>query len=191
MAAELENLTGIKTASADLLAQMGITLTDEGKASLMAVANSDIQSQTALAHGITAQRGGAEVQALSYYFQAASYDAFLTGAASRVNILTADITSGNMGQNIRNDIQWRARLVEAEQSYANYLKQQPHYSLVYDVNIKHGETDYSNNTAPIGGVTIDLVPDAAWFNAAGAWCGRAFWLPGRPGSGGWTGPAPR
>jgi hypothetical protein len=134
-----------------------------------AAAAHEVQGQTALAQGVIAQRGGTVVEALSYYFQAASYDGSLTEAASRVNILTANITSGNMGEDIRNDIewrdQWRARLAEAEQVYADYVKQQPHYSLVYNVNLKHGETNYSNNTVPISGVTIDLVPDAAWFNA--------------------------
>jgi hypothetical protein len=108
---------------------------------------------------------------MSYFYQAASYDASLSEAASRVNILAANITSGNMGSDIRNDIQWRdqwrARLAEAEQAYANYMKQQPLYFMVYDVNLKHGETNYSNNTVPISGVTLDLVPDAAWFNASG------------------------
>jgi hypothetical protein len=47
------------------------------------------------------------------------------------------------------------------------MKQQPLYFLVYDVNLEHGATNYSNNTAPISGVTLDLVPDAAWFNATG------------------------
>jgi hypothetical protein len=171
--AELDNFTGIRKASADLLAQMGVDLTDAGRAALLeAASSSTVRAETALAKGVDAQRGGTVVEALSYYFQAASYDASLTEAASRVNILTANITSGNMGEDIRNDIerrdQWRARLAEAEQVYADYMKQQPHYSLVYNVNLKHGETNYSNNTVPISGVTIDLVPDAAWFNTAGS-----------------------
>ncbi|MDR2094947.1 MAG: leucine-rich repeat domain-containing protein [Treponema sp.] len=170
---ELDNLTGVRRASLDLLAKMNVQLTARAQDELSgAAAAHEVRGQTALARGLTAQRGGTVVEALSYYFQAASYDVSLTEAASRVNILTADITSGNMGQNIRNDIQWRdqwkARLAETEQVYADYMKRQPHYSLVYDVNLQHGETNYSNNTVPINGVTIDLVPDAAWFNTAGS-----------------------
>jgi hypothetical protein len=169
--AELDNLTGVRRASLDILGKMGVQLTARTRNELSGAAMTrEVQSQTALAQGVTAQRSGTVVEALSYYFQAASYDASLTEAASRVNILTANITSGNMGENIRNDIQWRdqwrARLAEAEQVYANYVRQQPIYSLVYDVNLKHGETNYSANTVPISGVTIDLVPDAAWFNTA-------------------------
>ena len=171
--AELDNLTGVRRTSLDLLGKMGVQLTAQAQSELSgAAAAHEVQGQTALAQGITAQRGGTEVAALSYYFQAASYDPSLTEAASRVNILSANITSGNMGEDIRNDIQWRdqwrARLVEAEQSYADYIKQQPRYSLVYDADLTHGETNYSNNTAPISGVTLDLLPDAAWFNAAGS-----------------------
>ncbi|MDR2094268.1 MAG: leucine-rich repeat domain-containing protein [Treponema sp.] len=170
---ELDNLTGVRRTSLDLLAKMGVRLTARAQGELSgAAAVHEVQGQTALAQGVTAQRGGTVVEALSYYFQAASYDASLIEAASRVNILSANITSGNMGEDIRNDIewrdQWRARLAEAERVYADYMKQQPRYSLVYDVNLKHGETNYSNNTVPISGVTLDLVPDAAWFNAAGS-----------------------
>lgn len=171
--AELDNLTGVRRTSLDLLGKMGVQLTARAQGELSgAAAAHEVQGQTALAQGVTAQHGGTVVEALSYYFQAASYDASLTEAASRVNILTANITSGNMGEDIRNDIQWRdqwrARLAEAEQVYANYVQQQPLYSLVYDADLKHGETNYSNNTVPISGVTLDLVPDAAWFNTAGS-----------------------
>jgi hypothetical protein len=170
---ELDNLTGVRRASLDLLAKMDVQLTPQARDKLSgAAAAHEVRGQTALAQGVTAQQGGTVVEALTYYFQAANYDASLTEAASRVNILTANITSGNMGEDIRNDIQWRdqwrARLAEAEQVYADYMKQQPHYSLVYDAKLKHGETNYSNNTVPISGVTIELLPDAAWFNTAGS-----------------------
>jgi hypothetical protein len=168
--AELDNLAGVRRTSLDLLGKMGIQLTARAQEELSgAAAAHEVQGQTALAQGLAAQRSGTVVEALSYYFQAASYDASLAEAASRVNILTADITSGNMGEDIRNDIQWRdqwrARLAEAEQVYANYVKQ-PRYFLVYNANLKHEETNYSNNTVSISGVTLDLLPDAAWFNTS-------------------------
>jgi hypothetical protein len=170
--AELDDLTGVRRSSLDILSKMGVQLTAQAQNELSgAAAAHEVQSQTALAQGITAQQSGTIVEAMSYYFQAVSYDSSLTEAASRVNILAANITSGNMDADIRNDIQWRdqwrARLVEAEQVYADYMKQQPLYFLVYDVNLQHGATNYSNNTVPISGVTLDLVPDAAWFNASG------------------------
>ena len=141
--AELDNFTGIRRASLELLGKMGVALTEKSKTELAKAAEQQaVNAQTAMAQGIVAQRGGTVVESLSYYLQSASYDPGLTEAASRVTILTANITSGNMGENIRNDIawrdQWRARLAEAEQVYANYMKQQPLYSLVYSANLKHG-----------------------------------------------------
>ena len=166
---EIENQIAVNKATLDLLGKMGVALTAKAKAELQQAANQQaIQGQTLLAKGIDAQRNGTVVEAMSYFYQAASYDASLSEAASRVNILAANITSGNMGADIRNDIQWRdqwrARLAEAERVYADFMKQQPVYFLVYDANLKHGETNYANNTVPISGVTIDLLPDAAWFN---------------------------
>ncbi|GHV71194.1 hypothetical protein AGMMS49928_21940 [Spirochaetia bacterium] len=168
--AELDNFTGIRRASMDLLGQLGVELTEQSRTELAGAAEQQsVNAQTALAQGITAQRGGTVVEALSYYFQAANYDSSLTEAASRVNILSADITSGDMGSNIRNDLAWRdqwlARLAEAEQVYADKVKGPTPYYLVYDFNIQQGAVDYNNRTVDISGVTVDLVPNAAWFNA--------------------------
>jgi TolB-like protein len=170
---ELDNFSAINRASLELLTQLGISLSDRDKEELSgAAAANEVQAQTALARGITVQKsGGTVVETLSYYIQSTSYDPTLTEAASRLNILTADITSGNMGENIRNDIQWRRqwtdRLTEAEQFYANYVGQPTPYYLVYDANLEQGDVNYANETVTIGGITVDLVPVAEWFNAAG------------------------
>jgi hypothetical protein len=170
---ELDNFSAINKASLELLTQLGISLSDKDKQELSgAAAVNEVQAQTALARGITTQKsGGTVVETLSYYVQSASYDPTLTEAASRLNILTADITSGSMGENIRNDIQWRKqwtdRLTEAEQFYADYVKQPAPYYLVYDANLEQGEVNYTNETVTISGITVDLVPVADWFNAAG------------------------
>jgi hypothetical protein len=166
-AEELDNFTAIKKASLDLLTQMGVTLTDRAKEELSgADSQQSVNAQTALARGITAQKSGTVVESLSYYFQAVNYDPSQAEAASRLNILSADISSGNMGENVRNDIQWRNqwvdRLTEAEQFYINYMKQPAPYYLVYSTDLQQGKIDYASETVSIGGVTIDLVPNAAW-----------------------------
>ncbi|MDR1221165.1 MAG: hypothetical protein LBK73_16395 [Treponema sp.] len=78
-AAELENLTGIKKASGDLLSQLGVSLTDAGKTALLGVSASNAQAETALARGITAQRSGTVIEAMSYYYEAARFDPSLGG----------------------------------------------------------------------------------------------------------------
>lgn len=166
--AEMDNFTGIKKASFELLTQLGVNLTDVSRQELSAAAaTNNVNAQTALAQGITAQKGDTVVEALSRYIQASSFDPSLAEAASRVNILTANITSGNMGQNIRNDLQWRdqwvARLKECEAYYISQMKNNPPYYLVYSPEIKQGNIDYQKRTVELS-ITMSLYPDPVLFD---------------------------
>jgi hypothetical protein len=150
----LENLSAIKEASSDLLGQMGVKLTEQGLRELKSVTNTaQIQGETALARGIAAQRQGTEVAALSYFFQAATFDPSLAEAINRSSILAANISSGNIGADARNDIAWRrdwiARLTETEQYFANFNQTESMpYTLFYvSGEIKQeGEINYRNET---------------------------------------------
>jgi hypothetical protein len=152
---ELDNLTGIRRASLELLQKMGVTLTAKAQGELSgAAAANHISAQTAFARGITAQRQGTEVAALSYYFQAATFDPSLREAASRSSVLNANISSGNMGNDVRNDIQWRkdwvARLKETEQFFDNFNKiEHMPYTLFYSKEIEQGKINYQNETVAI------------------------------------------
>ncbi|MDR0683777.1 MAG: leucine-rich repeat domain-containing protein [Spirochaetaceae bacterium] len=146
-AAELENLTGIKKASADLLSQLGVTLTDAGKTALLGASTSNVQAETALAKGITAQRSGTVVEALSYYYEAAKFDPGLAEAASRSSVLSADITSGNIGQDVRNDIQRRAAWNKTLNEAAAFFKAHPPFEIIYDPKLTQGKIDYAKETA--------------------------------------------
>jgi TolB-like protein len=147
-AAELEDLSGVKKASADLLTQLGVTLTEAGKTSLLGAADSSaVQAETALARGITAQRSGTVVEALSYYYEAAKFDPSLAEAASRGSVLSADIQGGNIGQNVRNDIQRRAAWVKTLDEAAAFFKQHPPYEIVYDPTLTQGNINYARETA--------------------------------------------
>ena len=126
-AAELENFSGAKKASADLLSQLGVSLTDAGKAALGSVDAASVRAETSLSKGIVAQRSGTVVEALSYYYEAAKFDPSLAEAASRSSVLSADITSGNIGQNVRNDIQARAAWVKTLEEAAAFFKTHPPY----------------------------------------------------------------
>ncbi|WP_461246701.1 leucine-rich repeat domain-containing protein [Treponema sp. R6D11] len=167
--AELDNLTGIRRASIDLLQKMGVTLTAKAREELTAGAElNHVNAQTALAQGITAQRQGTEVAALSYYFQAAAYDPALLEAVRRSSTLNASISSGKIGDNIRNDIQWRkdwvARLTETEQFFDSFNKRESMpYTLFYTTYIKQvGQTDYKNETVVIGGIETHLHGSGIW-----------------------------
>jgi hypothetical protein len=109
-----------------------------------------VDAQTALARGVTAQREGTEVAALSYYLQAAAIDPSLGEAESRLDILTAAISSGNMGADVRGDIQWRnqwmARLRETEQFITRFLRENRSFYLVYSSSAEQGAIDYAKET---------------------------------------------
>ena len=154
--AELDNLTGIRRASLDLLQKIGVTLTARAQGELSgAAAENHINANTALARGVTAQRQGTEVAALSYFYQAAAFDPSLQEAISRSSILSANISGKNIGDNVRNDIAWRRqwvdRLTETEQYFDSFNKSQSMpYTLFYVSNeIKQGAIDYRNETVTL------------------------------------------
>ena len=172
----LENLSAVKEASADLLGQLGVNLTNAGLQELKKTANNtQIQAETALARGITAQRQGTEVAALSYYFQAAALDPSLLEAISRSTAVSANISSGNIGEDSRNDIQWRKnwvdRLTETEQYFNNFFDNffktsfSP-YILVYSTDIKRvGEIDYRTETINLS-IETNLLASRSGFRLA-------------------------
>jgi TolB-like protein len=135
--AEFDNFTGIRRASAELLVQMGVKLTDQAKTELaQASGEHQVNSQTTLAQGLIASAKGHEVTAAMYYYQAAVYDPSLLEAVSRQSITSASIASGNIGDDVRNDIKWRknwiARLTEIEEFFDNYFKSTtPPFGLFY------------------------------------------------------------
>ncbi|MCL1957474.1 MAG: leucine-rich repeat protein [Fibromonadales bacterium] len=154
-ASQLENLSAVKEASADLLRQLGVNLTKSQLDELKGpTAATQVQAQTALAHGVVAERQGTSVAALSYYFQAATFDPSLKEAVKRSSVLNANISSGNMGDNVRNDIQWRKqwvdRLAETERFFDkfNKTKSMP-YTLFYSKEINQGKINYQNETVAI------------------------------------------
>jgi hypothetical protein len=164
---EIEDKTAVNKAALDLLEQMGITLTALARAELQqAASRQTIQGQTALAQGIVAQRNGATVEAMTLYYQAAALDPSLLEAANRVSIVSADIRTGNIGQDRRNDIQWRrdwlARLEETERYFDTFFRtfNQP-YALVYTTELQYGDTNYRDETLSVS-FTVELLEQSNW-----------------------------
>jgi hypothetical protein len=147
---ELDNLTGIRRASLALLQKMGVELTDRAKTELAgAAAANHVNAQTALAQGITAQQGGTVVEALSYYYQAVAFDSSLLEAANRASVMSAAISSGNIGVNVRNDIQrrkeWQKILTEAENYFSKHLP----WEIIYDPALTQGKVDCAEETVDL------------------------------------------
>jgi hypothetical protein len=145
----LDDFSAIKAASLDLLTQMGVDMTAAGKEALWGLDQKDRSAETALAKGVTAQRGGNTVAALNYYSTAGSLNPGLAEAEQRLAALTQKIQSGDIGEDIRNDIQRRNAWIQLLDEAAAFYRENPFYDLVYYVNPDIGKTDYDRNTAPV------------------------------------------
>jgi len=144
--AELDNLLGVRRASLDLLQKMGVQVTAQAQAELTRAATVDqVNALTAMAQGINAQRQGTEVAALTYFFQAAAFDASLVEAVSRTNVLSANISTGNIGADVRNDFtwydDWKDKLTETETFISDMLcNTNPQRSVWYSDNVREEES---------------------------------------------------
>ena len=168
----LENLTAVKEATVVLLEQLGVRLTTQGHEELRKAPDTAVvQAEMALARGITAQRQGTEVAALSYFFQAAAMNPALLEAANRASIVSTNISSGNIGEDVRNDIVWRRnwveRLTETEQSFSEFNRTSPMpYTLFYAEDIQQGAVNYQNETVTLS-IETYLRPSHTWGRTVG------------------------
>ncbi|MCL2138866.1 MAG: leucine-rich repeat domain-containing protein [Treponema sp.] len=96
------------------------------------------------------------MRGLTYFFQAAAFDASLPELSSRTNVLSANISTGNIGANVRNDIAWRsdwvAKLTETETLMNNMLRNtSPQRTIRYTTNIQERESarDYARETTEL------------------------------------------
>jgi len=164
--AQLEGrATLINEATAELLTQLGIQLTEAGRRELLAGNISVVQSQAGLARGITAQAGGSEVEALLNFSQAIIFDPAQLEALSRLNTLSTTISGGTISQRIINDTQARDRWLEAFRETARFFNEHPPFEIIFDPNlIQIGETDFRRRTANLG-MRISLDSSKAGFDA--------------------------
>jgi uncharacterized protein (TIGR02145 family) len=166
----VEDLSALKEASADLLKQLGVSLTESQLAELNGpVASAQVQAQTALAHGVVAERQGTSVAALSYFYQAAAFDPTLVEAVKRSSVMSANISGINLGENIRNDIVWRKKWVEqlkeTEETFYKIINNAPPpYTLYYSTVIETKNINYQKETADLN-ISLNLLASAEWFSA--------------------------
>jgi hypothetical protein len=157
--------TLINEATADLLAQMGVELTEVGRQMLLAGDSSVVRAEAGIARGITAQAGGDEVEALFSITQAIAFDPANIEALSRLNTLSANISGGTISERIVNDLQARDRWLEVFRETANFYNNYPPFEIIFDPSlVQIGETDWVSLTANIG-MRIALDPSKAGFTA--------------------------
>ncbi|MDR2095979.1 MAG: hypothetical protein LBP76_10750 [Treponema sp.] len=148
--AQLRSASVIKEASAEMLAQMGVELTDAGRAALQRTQSSEIEAAIALARGLTAEKNGNAIETLSYLYNAVSYDSSLLEASGLLENLSADIAAAGTGAFIANDLEaqnkWKGILDEFETFYTAH----PPFEFIYvPIPSQQGKTDYEAGTADL------------------------------------------
>jgi len=156
--AQFDDFSAIQRASKELLKQMGVQLTDAAVNELEKPGSSQtIRAQTNLARGIIAQQRGTTIEAMAYYSNAVSFDPKLAEANGRLSTLSSNITSGNIGQNVRNEIQrrneWIKILAEAEDFFSKHLP----FEIVYSNSLTQGRINYGRETVELN-TNITLRP---------------------------------
>ena len=147
---ELENFIGIRRISLDLLTKMDVELTAASKTALSGAGGAEhINAQTALAQGIAAQQKGTIAEAMAYYYSAVSYDPKLSEANELLSVLSSNVSSGNIGDTVRNDIQrrneWVKILTEAEVFFSRHLP----FEIIYSTSLTQGRIDYTKETVDL------------------------------------------
>ncbi|MDR1836731.1 MAG: hypothetical protein LBQ89_03635 [Treponema sp.] len=146
--AELDDLTGVRRASLDLLQKMGVQVTEQARTELTRAAETNrVNAQTTLAQGIVAQRRGNVVETMAKFYEAANYDPSLAEAAARARTMSASIRTGSFGENLRNDLAWRNEWVKIINDARRYL-QNTHFvvaRLEYG-QLKQGKINYQEGT---------------------------------------------
>ena len=160
--------TLINRASAELLEQLGVTLTERGRLSLSGGNSFIARAENALAKGAAAQTAGDQLEALFSYAQAASFDPGQLEALARLGSLSSTISGGSISERIINDIQARDRWIAVFKETARFYNEHPPFELIFDPSLEQeGETDYAKRTAVLS-MRVGLAPSEAGFAALNA-----------------------
>ena len=146
--AEFNDFSAINRATLVLLEQMGVELTDIGRAELSrASSRQEIGAQTSLAQGVVAQQRGTIIEAITHFHNAVSFDPNISEANRRLSTLSSNVSTGNIGENIRNEIQmrneWVKILNEAEDFFSRHLP----FELVYSTSLNLERIDFAREMA--------------------------------------------
>jgi hypothetical protein len=167
---ELNNFSGVRRASLDLLQKMGVTLTEQAKTELAgAAAQNHVNAQTSFASSVTFQRQGNQVAALAFSDYAAALDPTMTDAVKRSSVMVANISSGNIGANTLAELEWydawKAKLIETEQFIADVVNTSDlPYVLFFSDGIEWGQLNVQTRTRDAS-FPLNLRANRAWLNS--------------------------
>ena len=128
----------VNKAVQDLLGQIGVKLT---KAGILAI-NGGVDANTLnrqqnLSKGINAQkRGATSIEAMEYFYAAADYDPNNAEAQSRLNSLSASVSSNDLGERIKSQAElydyWTKTINEAN----TYFNENLPYEIFYSTELE-------------------------------------------------------
>jgi|GEM_PF-1980268 len=152
---QLNDFSAVNNASRELLEQMGVQLTLAATSRLtQASPSQDIGSQTSLARGIVAQQRGTIVEALVHYHNAVAFDPRLLEATDRLSTLSAHVSSGNLGEDVRNEIRWRNEWLRILNEAEEFFNANLPFELVYSPSLTRGRIDFNRGTVELGTTVI-------------------------------------
>lgn len=158
----LQSGLALKEAVSDLLGQLNVSLTAEGKQKLLAVKSVEnsktIEAQKLIAQGNVAKQNGSNVEALSYYIKANTNDSGLQRAIKAMSQTSTAMSAGNIGKNARNAIQQRKEFLKLFNEIKQNLKETQPFILVFNPDLKVGKIDYDNETVNLE-LTVAVVRD--------------------------------
>jgi hypothetical protein len=155
-AEQLNNAWAVNEAAAALLEGMKVRLTEEGR---QALRDSSAASQAAIARGIAAQKSGTLIEALAYYNDAAVYDPSSSEAASRLQGMSAQVSSGDIKQQSMYMIERRDAMEKVIKEAAGYYGKNPPCEIVYTPSLHKGEVDYGSENVQLSFYYITQVTD--------------------------------
>ena len=145
---DLENGVVLKKAVADLLGQLGVKLTAEGKKSLTDVETqtSTIEAQRNIAKGTAAMQNGSSIEALSYFVKAKNSDNNLKRASVAMSKAGTVVATTDFASNVRNVIKMRKDFIALVDETTAYLNENFPYSVVYSKELAQGDINYEKET---------------------------------------------
>jgi hypothetical protein len=144
---DIQNALIIQEAFEDVAGQLGVDLTEYGKQSLRGITNTEIAAGTSLSKGIVAQKNQRIGEALSYYYNAASFSPTMPEVKGRISGLSSSVSSGSLGENARNLIAWRNAWSNVLKECDEFLESHIPFEIVYDTDLKQvGNINYESGT---------------------------------------------
>ncbi|GHV78231.1 hypothetical protein AGMMS49944_00220 [Spirochaetia bacterium] len=170
-AADLRQGKVINDAAVELLTGIGVELTAAEKQAILSGQAGSTEAETALARGIAAQKNGNRIEAMTYMYQAASFDPSMSEATGRLNTLAAAMTGGNIGEAVQSDYQARMTWLDLFKECAAFYQDHPPFEILYDPDLTQGDIDFAKSTVDLS-FRIALVPSDSGFKVLNDLLGR-------------------